>query len=174
MRRPAGGRVTNPPRPPHQGIIGVAAGAGDAAEDAGENAFQNQSSPVRPWSRRGRLRAPSGRKDPSGRNASTGQNVPSAPNTGRLRDTSPSFCRESPSPSISAGCRLSLRQRAEGLILLRLKTSLPSPLPRFFPTMSLYLPSLPNSNLRLTRSLRELVKSIATPSLPIGSANRSD
>ena len=97
-----------------------------AVADAAASACRNRSSPVRQPRRRERLRVlivPNatdqsgtrmigrnvriGRNESTGSSGRTGQNArairssSSAPNTGRRRDTSPSFCRESRSPNIS-------------------------------------------------------------------------
>jgi hypothetical protein len=173
----------------------IVAGCGDAAAagDAVGSACPNRSSPVQKQKRCGRLlvwSVPTARSGPNDLNSQTerddqsglrGRNDPSAQNTGRRRDISPSFCPENPSPSINGWHRPGLRPRGKGL-RLRLKTGRLRRSRRFSPTMNrssllLQLPLLSprlHHRPRLTKRLRRsITRRRVTTHQALGTANSS-
>ena len=186
---------------------GVAAAAGSAS--------RSRSLPVLERKQRGKLRvlifprAPNARAGLSvqqDRNAATGSSAPTemtgrtdltdpidlteanAPNTGRLRATSQSFCRASRSPNISGWRRTNpcpsawaLRVRLPEVRALKLKRdrSLPPPIsqchrsPRFLPPTNLYSPTRFKRPRKPTKNLPRQLANQWMPRRPNGTASRS-
>ncbi len=161
--------------------ITMGCGVGGGVADAVESAFQNRSLPVQEPKRRGRLHAlirseaivrnetivpneasalnanaQAGlnvHNNRGGRKDTTDQNDPSGPNTGRRPDTSPSFCRESPYPNISAWRRPDPRRRVRVRVNEQWFQHQISPhrrSRRFSPEMNRYSRSLLSGSLRPT------------------------